>query len=66
MFRRFVASVGPLILTAVLCPAASAGSMSWTYKAVVQAGNGNSIPPASAVLSLTRFPGEATDRKSVV
>lgn len=54
-FPRILAAVAPLVALAVTAPAANAGPMSWTYKAVVQAGDGSSVAPAAAVLELSRF-----------
>ncbi len=55
MIRRFAALVGPLVAAVAFTPAAVAGPMSWTYTATVQAGTTGGTPPASAVLSLSRF-----------
>lgn len=62
MFARFLTLLGSLSVVAVLAPAAHAGPLSWTYKAVVQAGTSSATPPASAVLSLGRFPVESSTR----
>src|SRR4051812_24393403 len=56
MVRRLAPLVGPLIAVAALCPAASAGPMSWSYRAVVEAGTGGAVPPGAAIISLGTFP----------
>lgn len=56
MFRRLATWIGPLIAAFAFSSGASAGPLTWSYRAVIEAGNGGSVPPASAVLSLGQFP----------